>query len=274
MLNLKLCYSSMPCKCWTAKIKRIKIRCIFLCVNFLKAECQIFRFSLDWNVCWTHGPGKRLKQPLGTLEHPAGRARLPVARGREGALCTAGSCWRMAVCCAGTRKQKVLSCWHHWGSGSSQWHLELVSLGVLSWRPWMHGCLRRRVMALMQRSSCARQKQKSRTLPCTCSYNFQWATPAPGVPGNVQAGGADPGGHIAAGCAQAAGLQAEIWKGTIKSFILCPAAPGNPGLGGLLKPIDGKRGWVFLLKYFGRWLMWTRSVCLLLVWGFHISHVH
>lgn len=31
----------------------------------------------------------------------------------------------------------------------------------------------------------------------------------PGVAGNVQAGGANPGGHITAGCAQAADLQAK-----------------------------------------------------------------
>lgn len=111
---LKLDYSSVPCKCWTAKMKRIKVKCIFLCVNFLEAECLIFRFPLYWNVCWTHGPGKGLEPALRHLRASSCRTRLPVAEGRESALCTLSEhCCQLledgcVLCCHQATKGPVL----------------------------------------------------------------------------------------------------------------------------------------------------------------------
>lgn len=240
-------------------------------LNFWKLNVQ-FSSSLYTGVCG--GPGKSLEQLKGTLEHPFGRTSLPVAEGRGYSpfLCTAAGCWGMAVCCAATRQPKVLSCWHHWGSDSCWWRLELVSLRGPSWRHcislvawgggWWHWCkevpVRSRKVEL-----------------CLVLAGTTFTEP-----------------HQCLGCQAMCRLEVQTQEGTSQQAVLrqlvCRQKDEREPLNLLssvllLQAIRAwlayfnqlmERGCVFLLKYFGRCLMWTRSVCLLLVWGFHISHVH
>lgn len=187
-----------------------------------------------------------LRKGLSSCEHPVGRTRLAVGEGQVMQplfmccclLLKDGCAWRL--CCHQATKDLTgpadavtalggtwKSC--HWGVQAGE---HCICLGACR-RGWWQGC--------KEVHPGARQKQKSRNLPCTCSYSFD--TLVTGVPGGVHAGGENPWGqtssrplllhgHVFCPITQL-DLRAEGWKGTIKSFIFCPAAPGNPGLAGL-----------------------------------------
>ena len=68
--------------------------------------------------------------------------------------------------------------------------------GSGDWRALcLFGCLEKRVVAGMQRSPGAKQKQKSRNLPCTCLYEFHGERLVPGVSGSVLAAGGNRQGQ-------------------------------------------------------------------------------
>lgn len=163
-----------------------------------------------------------LEKAMNTLEHPLGWTRLAVAEGADdgtpvGALLSVSGWWLCprTVLPPGNKR----SCRPHRGSDSSWWHLWVVPLrapGCKASR--LFGCLEKRVMAEMQ-SPAARQKQKSRNLTSTCSYDFQRGMLVTGMPGSVRVAGENP---------QRAGQRHAVML-MLHAHLFCPIRQLDPG---------------------------------------------
>lgn len=118
------------------------------------------------------------------------------------------------------------------------------------WKAWhLFGCLEVRVRAGIQRNPFKRQNRKLSHTYLTFTKTSGWLGCQAVCLLEVK-NKWGPSSLLRCYCCtptspapRGSWLQADRWKGTIKSFILHPAAPGTPGLAGLLETINGRRRW-------------------------------